>query len=754
MPSRPVRFPAHTMNIAQVALDIALDHLFDYSIPQRLAGSIRIGVRVSVPFGRTVRDGYVLALCDSSSRPELRDILDVSDNAASLPEKLVKLGNWIADYYCCSREQAIRTLLPAPVRRGKIRKKFLSHVTISDPEAARAFIALNLHHKRFAAQTMMLRTLLDAPEHTLPLNELLKTTAFTRSRIDTLVKRHLLLSEKRPVRRDPFAGRTVVPADELQPTTEQAAALDQIRRMLTGQDRRHVLLLHGVTNSGKTEVYLQAIAQTMKLGKSAIVLVPEISLTPQTVRRFRSRFGDQLSILHSRLSDGERFDEWHRISRHESAIAVGARSALFAPFRNLGLIVVDEEHDSSYKQSEAPRYSARDVAVMRGRLENAVVILGSATPSAESSYNASSGKYVLARLSKQISTQMTPRIRIVDQRLGGAPEQGKSSFFSSILIDAVQERLERGEQSILFLNRRGYARVMLCQKCGYEAVCPNCSVNFTYSKKRQTLSCHLCGKTIPAPRQCPTCRSSEISYNGVGTEKVEAAAAAIFTNARIARMDSDSMRSVGDYEMILERFRRAEIDILIGTQMIAKGLHFPNVTLVGVINADSGLMMPDFRAPERTFQLLTQVAGRAGRGDIRGEVIIQTYNPDNEAIKFAVMQDFDGFSRYDLEVREMLSYPPFARLIAVHFQGKDEQSVAGFAEKFTASLRQYCSVNLKISGPLPAPIERIKGKFRYMTILRGNRLQSLRPALRAMLLHGKITPGVEVYADVDAQSLL
>ena len=374
-----------------------------------------------------------------------------------------------------------------------------------------------------------------------------------------------------------------------------------------------MLLLHGVTNSGKTEVYLQAIGEALELGRSAIVLVPEISLTPQTVRRFRARFGDRLSVLHSRLTDRERFDEWTRIREGEVQIAVGARSALFAPFSNLGLIIVDEEHESSYKQSEAPRYSARDVAVMRGKLENAVVILGSATPSAESAYNARTGKFLLARMASQVDNKLAPHIRIVDQRLDGEMQPGKSSFFSSELVEAVFDRLRRGEQSILFLNRRGYARVMICEACGFEAHCPDCSVPYTYSRQRETLSCHLCGGVIPAYVECPQCRSPKIRYAGLGTEKIELVAQSVFRGARIARMDSDTMRGADDYESVLEQFRRGELDILIGTQMIAKGLHFPNVTLVGIINADLGLAMPDFRAPERTFHLIPPVADAQSR---------------------------------------------------------------------------------------------------------------------------------------------
>lgn len=740
------------MAIARIITDLSLDKAFDYRIPPELETEVKVGSQVIVPFGKSHRDGFVLDIVEQSDYPNLKAIADLAESRASLPPKLVALGRWMAEYYCCSQEQAIRTLLPSAVRGGKVKAKLQRFCFIKDLEAAENFIAANRDKKQSTARVGILKTLIS--EGDMPAAELIAVSGASDSSIKTLEKSGLIALEKRAVRRDPFAGREVIAAKPMPPTPEQQKALALIGDMLHGRETRRTLLLHGVTNSGKTEVYLQAIAQALELGKSAIVLVPEISLTPQTVRRFRARFGDRLSVLHSRLSDGERYDEWHRISRGEVSIAVGARSALFAPFHNLGLIVVDEEHENSYKQSEAPRYSARDVAVMRGHLEQAAVILGSATPAAETSYNADQGKYAVAVLKNQVANQMRPRIRIVDMRLGGPPEPGKSNFLSPVLIEAVKDRLERNEQSILFLNRRGFARIMLCEQCGFEAQCPNCSVSYTYSRQRQALSCHLCGDEVPAPEVCPQCGSREIRYQGLGTEKVEAAARGAFGKARVARMDSDSMKSDADYEVVLDKFRRAELDILIGTQMIAKGLHFPNVTLVGVINADSNLMMPDFRAPERTFQLITQVMGRAGRGEVRGEVIVQTYNPDNETIRFAAEQDFEGFRKFDLEVRELLAYPPYTHLLAVHFRGESEMQVAQFAEEFTAYLRPLCGDAVKIAGPSPAPIERIKSKFRYMTLIRGSALGIIRRTLREMILRGRIPNGVEVYADVDAQSLM
>jgi primosomal protein N' (replication factor Y) len=503
------------------------------------------------------------------------------------------------------------------------------------------------------------------------------------------------------------------------------------------------------------------IDRVLKENKTAIVLVPEISLTPQTVRRFRARFGDNLSVLHSRLTDTERFEEWNRINRNEVKIAIGARSALFAPFSNLGVIIVDEEHESSYKQSESPRYVARDVAVMRGQLENCCVILGSATPCAESSFNAQNGKFVLVEMKSQVASKPSPRITILDRRLDPAPTPGENRIFSPVLIEAVRRKVENAEQCILFLNRRGYARNMSCPECGYEACCPDCSVPgtghstpFIYSRSKATLSCHLCGRTEPAPEICPDCKSPDIRFSGTGTEKLESVSRGAFPFARVGRMDSDSMRSAEDYERVLEEFRRGELDILIGTQMIAKGLHFPNVTLVGIVNADLGLMIPDFRASEKVFQLITQVAGRAGRGDHPGEVIIQTSNPGNDTIDYAANFDFDGFRDFDLEFRKLLNYPPYSRIILLNFRGESEKAVEDYAKTIHDQLLPYMHDEITMTPPAPAPIERIKGKFRYQILIKGNKLKTLREAIRILVLHRTPPRNVEFYADVDPQSLL
>ena len=742
------------MRIARIVVDLSLDRIFDYIIPERLQGQVHVGSKVKVPFNRGFRNGYVLSLgSDSPFLQRLKQIDSLCEQHTRIPSKLVELGEWMADYYCCSREQAIRTLLPHAVRSGKIKHKTMPFYTLPDPGKAEQFIADN-HDKKSAAKRVELLKFL-VTHKDLSRQQLLEEYMASASALATLLKSGIVIEEKRRIARDPLENIDVIPDRPQTPTEEQQIALDKIIAMLENPEPRpHTTLLFGITGSGKTEVYLQAIAKALELGRDSIVLVPEISLTPQTVQRFRARFGDMISVMHSRLTEGERFDEWNRINEGRVRIAVGARSALFSPFRHLGLIIVDEEHEPSYKQGESPRYHARDVAVMRGLKENAVVVLGSATPSFESYNNAVTGKYELCTLTKRIDRCVLPTMKIIDIRLDRKTSENKSgSFFTKMLIDAVNDRLWRGEQSILFLNRRGYARQMMCDNCGFVAQCPSCSVAYTYHRHNHTLSCHLCGDTIRACDTCPQCSSESVRYSGVGTEKIESVAIKTFKQARIARMDSDTMKSQASYEHVLNEFRRGNLDILIGTQMIAKGLHFPNVTLVGIINADQALNMPDFRAPERAFQLITQVAGRAGRGDIKGEVLLQTFSPFNPTISAAVNHDFTGFFAEDMAVREMLGYPPYGHLTALHFEGENLDQVAACASQYMEVLRKVNDKDINISEPSPAPIEKIKDKFRYMIVIRGRNTHRIRRLIRQLALSGRHPANVHVYADVDAVSL-
>jgi len=738
--------------IAKVMVDLSLDRFFDYLIPEDLADAVGPGSRVSVPFGRTRKNGYVARVVSESDYPlsKLKPILGLSSGKACVGPSLVKLSEWMSEYYCCSREGAARALLPAPVRGGKIGKKKIHLYYLGcSAEEAQEFVFEK--GRRARAKAAILNVLLN--RHGITKKELLEDAGVGDSALRSLVSEGLVDRVEGSEARDPFAGVEVLPTVAAEPTEEQAKALESVDEMLADSDSPGAMLLHGVTGSGKTEVYLQAIDKVLRDGREAIVLVPEISLTPQTTERFRARFGERVSVLHSRLSDGERYDEWMRIHDGEVRIVVGARSALFAPFRNLGLIVVDEEHENSYKQEETPRYHARDVAVVRGKMEKALVILGSATPSVESYHNALTGKYRLVELTRRVDDLVMPETRVVDMRQE-ALETGGAKMFSRALVEEMRTRLSHGEQSIIFLNRRGFASQMLCRECGFVASCANCSITYTYHKSRESLSCHLCGASRPAPRTCPQCGTDDIRYGGLGTEKVELTLSKLFPHATVRRMDSDTMTRRHSHEEALNEFRSGRIDILVGTQMIAKGLHFPNVTLVGVVNADLGLHIPDFRSQERTFQLLTQVAGRAGRGERPGVVVIQTYTPFNPAITYAVGHDYKGFYEEEMEVRKALGFPPVTRMIAVRFVGSDEGATADFAGCFMERVRISVPASVEASGPSPCPISRIKGKYRYISIFKGTGMRGLRAVLRDTALKLKRPKGVSAHVDADPVNMM
>jgi primosomal protein N' (replication factor Y) len=550
----------------------------------------------------------------------------------------------------------------------------------------------------------------------------------------------------------------------------------------------NTFLLHGVTGSGKTEVYLQAIAHALEEGKGAIVLVPEISLTPQTVERFKARFSSGklqtlVAVLHSHLSAGERHDEWHKIRQGRARIVIGARSAIFAPVDPLGLIIVDEEHEHTYKQEESPRYHARDVAIMRGQMEGAPVVLGSATPSLESYYNCRLGKFTLLELPERVDEQKMPQVRVVDMRQAARQEKG-TPIFSPQLKEAITRRLETGQQTILFLNRRGYSTSLQCPKCGYVCGCPNCSISLTYHRMEQKLCCHICGHSQQVPTVCPneSCKNPAIRFAGTGTQKVEDTLAKLFPDARVKRMDADTMKRKDDYRKILGDFRTGKIDILVGTQMIAKGLHFPNVTLVGIIFADLALHQPDFRAGERTFQLLTQVAGRAGRGDIEGEVFVQAFTPFHPAIQFARRHDFNGFYEQEMEFRGQLKYPPFSRVALLTLKGRNEEKVKFSAEHLRRALESKVqlaapkqreggspkskvpserppldpgpwTLDLQISGPAPAPLLRAETFYRYQIMLRTQRMSALSRELARIIQQITLPGDISLAVDIDPVDL-
>jgi len=737
--------------IARVTLEIALRKEFDYLIPPELAAQIEVGSRVKVPFGPRQVMGVVTSLVEESTHTNLRHILKAVGRQSLVTPKVLQLARWIADYYCCPVEIALKSVLPEAVRKEK--EGWRERLVVRALPVGGALPKLT---KRQAEVWNIIEEWRE-----MPLQELLALTESTAETIRRLEDNGLVTISAHISERDPYGHEYILPTQPLPLSPEQASALDRIIRAMdpaiekrrTGEREKGggstlgvsgssaplplrpaaVFLLHGVTGSGKTEVYLQAIAHALTQGQGAIVLVPEISLTPQTVERFKARFSagplqTLVAVLHSHLSAGERHDEWHKIRQGRARIVIGARSAIFAPVDPLGLIVVDEEHEYSYKQEEAPRYHARDVAIVRGRMENAVVVLGSATPSMESFYNVQRGKYSLLEMPARADDKKMPLVRVVDMRKENRKQPGLQ-IFSQQLKEAILRRLEKREQVILFLNRRGYSTSLQCSRCGYVANCPNCSVSLTYHRQTLRLLCHVCGHEADVPKSCPEpqCADPGIRYSGLGTQKVEETLARLFPHACIRRMDSDALKKKEDYRRILGDFRLGKIDILVGTQMIAKGLHFPNVTLVGIIYADLSLHVPDFRAGERTFQLLTQVAGRAGRGDVEGEVIVQAFTPFHPAIQYARRHDFAGFYEQEIEFRQQLKYPPASRVALLTLKGHNEEKVRFSAdyvrrelEKALASLK-----DLIVAGPAPAPLARAQSNYRYQIMLRTRQMSKL-----------------------------
>ena len=747
--SDPPTHPGPNVRIARVMVDLALDREFDYLVPAHLAGTLHAGSQVKVPFGHRATTGFVVALADVPARPGLREIDSVLSGGALIRSDVMDLARWIADYYCCPLEQVLRTVLPGAVRREK--RGFKEQLHVVPTEKASSEPDLAALRKKARKQAAALDVLVAVGK--MPASELAAAAKIDTAAIRSLAAKGFVIVENDSITRDPLAGQDFVRTHPLTLSPEQAAALERVKASIdTGTPA--VVLLFGVTGSGKTEVYLQGIQHALDQGKGAIMLVPEISLTPQTLERFRGRFGNEIAVLHSHLSEGERHDEWHRIRSGKARIVVGARSALFAPVENLGVILVDEEHEGSYKQEEAPRYHARDVAVMRGKMHKAAVVLGSATPSVESYHNALRGKYELVRLSRRVDDRQMPNLRIIDMRLDSGVS-GKPGILSRDLVDAVRLRMDRGEQTMLFLNRRGFSTSMICPTCGHVATCPNCSVSLTFHKHAGELRCHYCGEAQRVPDRCPNaeCRDPAFKFSGTGTERVESIIRQCFPHAVIQRMDRDTMTAKDSYRKVLGDFRTGKIDILVGTQMIAKGLHFPNVTLVGVINADTTLHLPDFRASERAFQLLTQVSGRAGRGEIAGEVIVQTSTPTHIAIQSARRLDYEGFFDQELEARRELLYPPFGHLIVVTLRGTDEALVIRTAADLHARLVPLLAAPVVLSEPGPAPLARLKGSHRHQIVVRGPTTRGITSAFRKASAALRLPRGVQLSIDVDALSM-
>src|SRR4051794_53279 len=739
-------------SFARVIIDRSIHRELDYAIPETFVDRIGIGSRVRVPFRERSALATVVGLLETSDAGGIRPIEALVGDAPILSEKLIELARWVGAYYCCPIEAVMRSLLPQVIRKAEVSwKKQLFVSAAKDIEPGE----IEKLRRRAPKQAELLEAVakLSGP---IAAAELLRQVSLDNQTLRAVEKRGFIRLHEEAVARDPHADEQFLASTDLTLNPEQAAALAAVAEALADPAAAKPILLHGVTGSGKTEIYLQAIQSTLARGKTAIVLVPEISLTPQTVERFKSRFAgaqETVAVLHSHLSEGERHDEWHKIHGGRARIVVGARSAVFAPLENLGLIVVDEEHETSYKQEEAPRYHARDVAVVRAKMERCAVLLGTATPSLESYHNAIQGKYRLLQLTQRVDDCQMPLMRIVDLRLERRKEKA-AAILSEKLRAAITARLAKREQTILFLNRRGFSTSLLCSNCGEARNCPNCSVALTFHRGAARLSCHLCGHTAAVPKKCPACSQDALIYAGFGTEKVEANVNQLFPEATVRRMDADSMTRKDAYRETLAAFRSGKIDILVGTQMIAKGLHFPNVSLVGIINADLALHMPDFRAGERTFQLLTQVAGRAGRGETPGEVFVQTYTPFSPSIQFARHHDFAGYFQQELEFRERCDFPPLNHVVLITVRSPHEGRAQLSAETIARRLKEALPAEFILSAPSPAPLEKLQGQFRFHILMRGSAIMRLSRLVRETLDKLPLPEDVFAAVDVDPYSLL
>ena len=746
-------------SFARILIDRSEGRKLDYSVPATLLDQVTVGSRVIVMLRNRRAVGTVLELLEQSVVPGIRPLEALVGEETSLPPVMMRLAHWMADYYCAPIASVMRSMLP-PMMRGETiagrKVRMVSLVRQIEVEE------LQRIEKSAPKQGAILKHFEMFPK-AISSQELLSRCAASESSLKALIEAGLIRIVLERRTGGQFEAEEILPGKIPKLNADQQVVVGTLEHALndleTNASAPSPYLLHGVTGSGKTEVYLRALARTLESGKSGLVLVPEIALTPQTVERFRSRFdhagkeGAGVAVLHSHLTDAERREEWMRLQRGDARIAIGARSAVFAPLRNLGIIIVDEEHENTYKQEETPRYHARDVAVMRGRLEGALVILGSATPSVESFQNVQCGKYNLLELPRRADGQLMPLIRVVDLRLQGKRAKSEGGL-SAPLQMAMTKRLEAGQQTILFLNRRGYSTSLLCQQCGHVCRCPNCSLSLTLHRADNRLACHLCGHGAKPPERCPECKDPSIQHSGIGTQRVEETIRRLFPKARLARMDADTMSRRGSYAEVLGKFRSRQIDILLGTQMIAKGLDFPNVTLVGIINADIGLHSPDFRAGERTFQLLTQVAGRAGRGETEGEVIVQTFSPASPSIQHARHHDYAGFFEQEISFREAFRHPPFTRMVLIQIRGVSLEKTTRSASHIAAIFRKKATASVEVSEAFPAPLERSHGQYRFHVTLKSKSGIMLARLVREVSLKLKLPEGVIMTIDVDPYSLM
>ena len=731
-----------------------LNKTFDYNIPKELEEYILIGSKVLVPFGRfkNLEEAHVVGIKDSSEF-EIKDIIKVE---TGLTDKPIELANWIAKRYFCNISDCIK-LMQTPGTRTKNINNRIHDKKINVIYLKKDFEEISFEIEKGTIKSdkhiRILNFVKDNEGCTIP--EIEAFTDCSRAVVNTLIKNQYLELIEKKAQRNPLNNKKIDVTHNLKLTDEQQEAFNKVAEKIEN-NKYEQFLLYGVTGSGKTEVYLQLIDKAVKENKSAIVLVPEISLTPQMLDRFISRFGkEQIAVLHSKLSIGERHDEWERIKNGNAKIVIGARSAIFAPVQNLGIIIIDEEHDSSYKSESSPKYNAKEIANKIAKEINIPVVLGSATPDLTTFYNAKNGKITLLKLTKRANKSNLPKVEIIDLKQELA--NGNRSMLSFDLYQAVEQNLKDKLQTILFLNRRGYSTFIMCRNCGYTVKCKNCNISMTYHSYENKLKCHYCGYEEKLVKTCPECGSDKIRYFGTGTQKLEEEIHKQFPNARTIRMDVDTVTKKNSHEEILSKFKNEDIDILIGTQMVVKGHHFPKVTLVGVIAADSSLNIDDYRATERTFQILTQVAGRAGRENLPGKVIIQSYNPENFSIQDAQKQNYEEFYQTELALRKQLKYPPFCDIIVIGFNSIDEQEI----KKVSNIAYGFINSNLnqeefKVFKPMPSPIDKIQNKYRWRIIIKGNMNEKANETLNKLLkeLYEKDYKKTKITIDVNPNNMV
>ena len=724
---------------AQVIIEIsakAVDKMFTYKIPKSLQEKVKIGARVKVPFAHQILEGFVLKIVkETDANYEIKEIQELIDEQPILNAEMLKLGYKISEKTLCTLISAYQAMLPKALKAKagtNIKIKEAKYIVLSQTEKE---IKEYINTCRYNGQITILKELLKEKE---------KRINKIDSSIKTLIKKNLISIELREEYRLKY--QTKSKDKKIKLNTEQQYI---VNRVLNHQNQSKTYLLYGVTGSGKTEVYMNMIEGVIKEGKSAIVLVPEISLTPQIVERFISRFGEDVAILHSGLNDGEKYDEYRKIINHQVHIVVGARSAIFAPIQSLGIIIIDEEHSATYKQENHPRYHARDIAIMRSKYHNCPVVLGSATPSLESMARAGNKIYELLTLTKRAGCGTLPKVHIVDMK----EEIKKSNFiFSELLDKKIKEKLSKKEQIILLLNRRGYSSIESCNNCGEVMKCPNCDISLTYHKTSDMLRCHYCGYATKKYIECPKCHSNDLKDYGLGTQKLEEELAKKY-HARIVRMDMDTTARKGTHQKIIEDFEREKYDILVGTQMIAKGLDFPKVTLVGVINADASLNIPDFRSSERTFQLLCQVSGRAGRAELKGEVVIQTYNPNHYSILYSKYHDYINFYKEEMKIRKRLNYSPYYYIILVKISTKDYEKSFEEANIIGEYLRKNLNPTTYVLGPAMASVFRIDNVYYQQCIIKYKHDTKLKETLLKLDEHYKMNNKVKVEIDIDPNHL-